>query len=89
MLIPYFGRLPAYAPLFFLTAAANPTITFKLFTDTPLDRYTLPANVLVHLILAGLLTFAYVGLIVVAIDLFYPFAGGMRLGPEAVAALAG
>lgn len=48
-----------------------------------------PANFLIHLILAGLLTLAYIGLIVVAIDLFYPFAGGMRLGPETVAALAG
>lgn len=48
-----------------------------------------PANLLVHLILAGLLTLAYIGLIVVAIDLFYPFAGGMRLGPEPLAALAG
>lgn len=44
-------------------------------------------NLLIHLLLAGLLTLAYIALIVTAIDLFYPFAGGMHLGPEAFAGL--
>jgi hypothetical protein len=47
------------------------------------------ANLLVHLVLAGLLTLAYIGLIVMAVDLFYPFAGGMHLGPEPLALLSG
>jgi hypothetical protein len=47
------------------------------------------ANLLVHLVLAGLLTLAYIGLIVMAVDLFYPFAGGMRLAPDPIAHLSG
>lgn len=44
-------------------------------------------NLLVHLLLAAVLTVTYVGMIVFAIDLFYPFAGSLHLGPEPFAAV--
>lgn len=43
-LCPYFGKLPAHTPLWLTSCAANPTVTWHLFTDdkTP---YPYPKNV--------------------------------------------
>lgn len=45
--IPYFGRLPRYFPLWLKSCAVNPDFDFLLFTDD-LRSFAYPDNVLVH-----------------------------------------
>ena len=42
IIIPYFGRLPFWSDLFFLSCQHNSTVDFHFFTDCDLARYNAP-----------------------------------------------
>jgi hypothetical protein len=45
LLLPFFGRLPEIAPMFFRSCAENSTIDWLLMTDQAIDAGDLPSNV--------------------------------------------
>lgn len=45
LILPYFGTLPNYFPLWMKSAGANRDFTFMLFTDADLSGYNVPDNV--------------------------------------------
>ena len=45
LILPYFGTLPNYFPLWLKSAGANPDFTFMLFTDADCSGYNVPDNV--------------------------------------------
>ena len=45
LILPYFGTLPNYFPLWLKSAGYNPDFTFMLFTDCDMSGYNVPDNV--------------------------------------------
>ena len=45
LILPYFGRLPSYADLFFKSCGDNPSVNWLLVTDQQVDEKRLPKNV--------------------------------------------
>ena len=55
LILPYYGTLPNYFPLWLKSAGANPDFTFMLFTDCDMSGYNVPENVkVIHLTFEGL-----------------------------------
>ena len=48
LILPYFGTMPNYFPLWLKTAGHNPDFTFMIFTDCDMTGFNLPDNVQVH-----------------------------------------
>lgn len=48
LLIPYFGKFPDWAPLFFETVKRNVSIDFVFYTDCVTEPYTAISNVVFH-----------------------------------------
>lgn len=47
IILPYFGKFPAYFPLFLKSCAANPSIKWLLLTDQATDEINIPDNYIV------------------------------------------
>ncbi|WP_026755101.1 DUF6625 family protein [Sediminibacter sp. Hel_I_10] len=47
-IIPYFGQLDKFFPVWMHSCRYNPTIDWILITDQSLDQFSLPSNVLIH-----------------------------------------
>ena len=47
IILPYFGKFPAYFPLFLKSCAANPSIKWLLLTDQDTDEINIPDNYIV------------------------------------------
>lgn len=48
IILPYYGKLPNYFPLWLKTAGFNRNFTFMLFSDEDFSCYSIPPNVQVH-----------------------------------------
>lgn len=48
LILPYYGRLPEYFPLWLKSSGANSSFTFMIFTDIDMTCFKMPGNVLVH-----------------------------------------
>ena len=55
LILPYYGTLPNYFPLWLKSAGTNPDFTFMIFTDCDMSGYNVPENVrVIHLTFDGL-----------------------------------